>query len=320
MHKPRGEIGLAEAVIIGGVDLMLAEEINQMKKELKAVIMAHNYQLPEVQDIADFVGDSLELAKESMNADMGYIVLAGVDFMAETASILNPEKRVLIPSNIASCEMAQFLDKDMITNYKRRYSSANVVLYINSTAECKAMADVICTSANAVKIVEAVDSNEVLFGPDANLARYVAERTSKTVIPLPTMGHCYVHTNFDPERILKMKEEADGEIMAHPECIKKVQEIADIIAGTGGMITYVAKSKAKRFIIATECDMTYRLKKLYPDREFVPAWENARCLGMNQITLQSIWESLRHKRYVVHVDEEVATKARKAIERMFELV
>ncbi|MGQ9781849.1 MAG: quinolinate synthase NadA [Nitrososphaeria archaeon] len=298
---------------------MLSKKIEKLKDELKATIMAHNYQLPEVQDIADFVGDSLELAKESMKSDSRYIVLAGVDFMAETAAILNPEKVVFIPSNIAGCEMAHFLEADTIVDYRRRYPDAKVVLYVNSTAECKAVSDVICTSANAAKIVEAVDSNKVLFGPDANLAKYVAERTSKTVIPIPARGHCYVHTNFDPEKILEMKRKDDGEVMAHPECVKEVRDIADVIAGTGGMIKHVANSQARRFIVATECDMTHRLKKLYPDREFTPAWDNAICLGMKQTTLQSIWQSLTYKRYVVHVEEKVAEKAKKAIERMFEL-
>ncbi len=287
--------------------------------ELKASIMAHNYQPPEVQDIADFVGDSLELARESMKSDSRYIVLAGVDFMAETAAILNPEKVVLIPSDLAGCEMAQFLDADMVKEYRRRYPDAEVVLYVNSTAECKAEADVICTSANAAKIVEAVESRRVLFGPDANLAEYVSERTSKTVIPLPSRGHCYVHTNFSPERILEMKRESGGEVMAHPECVKRVRDIADFVAGTGGMIRHVADSKARRFIVATECDMTHRLRRLYPDREFTPAWEKAICLGMKQTTAEGILQALTYRRYVVHVDEGVAGRARKAIERMFEL-
>ena len=298
---------------------MLIEEINKLKKDLKAVIMAHNYQLPEVQDIADFIGDSLELARESKKVDADCIVLAGVDFMAETAFILNPDKTILIPSNIASCEMAKYLDPAIIEDYRRLYPSAKVVLYVNSTAECKALADSICTSANAVKVVDGIDSDTVLFGPDANLAKYVAKNTKKKVIPLLTSGHCYVHTNFDPEKILRIKREHEGEIIVHPECEEKVQNIADIITSTGGMIRHVATSQARRFIIVTECDLTYRLKKLYPTKEFIPAWDNAICLGMRQITLEKIWESLRYKRYMMQIDKEIARKARKAIERMFEL-
>ena len=298
---------------------MIVEEIARLKKELKAVIMAHNYQLPEVQDVADFVGDSLELATKSRNTDADYIVLAGVDFMAETASILNPNKTVLIPSHLASCEMARYLEPKTIEEYKRTYPEAKVVLYVNSTAECKALADSICTSANAAKIVNLIDSDTVLFGPDANLAKYVSKNTRKRVIPLPPNGHCYVHTYFDPEEVLKIKREKGGEIMAHPECVEEVQAIADVVASTGGMIKHVATSKSKRFIVVTECDMTYRLKKLYPDREFIPAWDNAICLGMKQITLKKILESLTYKRYKVQVDNEVAQKARRAVERMFEL-
>jgi len=298
---------------------MLTEEINTMKKDLGAIILAHNYQLPEVQDSSDFVGDSLELARKATDVDARYIIIAGVDFMAETASILQPDKTVLIPSKVASCEMAQYLDVDIIMKYKSLYPEAKVVLYVNSTAKCKALADVVCTSANAAKIVDMVDSNVVLFGPDANLAKYVVKRISKKIIPLPASGHCYVHTNFDAEKILKMKKEIGGEIMVHPECEEEVQQIADVILSTGGMIRHVAESNSKRFIVATECDMSYRLKKLYPDREFIPAWNNAICLGMRQITLEKIWESLRYKRYIVQVDKEVARKARKAIERMFEL-
>jgi len=298
---------------------MLAEEIKKLKKKMDAIILAHNYQLPEVQDIADFIGDSLELSKKVVDVDARYIVFAGVDFMAETAAILNPDKIVLIPSNVASCELATYLDPDMMRRYKSRYPDAKIVLYVNSTAECKALADVICTSANAIKIVDATDADEILFGPDSNLARYVGKYTEKKIIPLPGNGHCYVHTNFDAKRILEMKEKYGAEMMAHPECVEEIHEIADIITGTGGMIEYVAKSKAGRFIVATERDMSYRLKKLHPDREFIPAWGNAICLGMKQITLQDVWESLEYQRHVVRLNERIVGNARRAIERMLEL-
>ncbi|MEM3403483.1 MAG: quinolinate synthase NadA [Nitrososphaeria archaeon] len=298
---------------------MIVEEIEQLKKELNALIMAHNYQLPEVQDVADFVGDSLELATKSKSTDADYIVLAGVDFMAETAAILNPGKTVLIPSHLASCEMARYLDPKTIEEYKKAYPESKIVLYINSTAECKALADSICTSANAAKVVKAIESDIVLFGPDANLAKYVSKNTKKKVIPLPPNGHCYVHTYFDPEEVLKIKRKDGGEVMAHPECVEEVQAVADVVASTGGMIKHVATSNSKKFIVVTECDMSYRLKKLYPDREFIPAWDNAICLGMRQITLEKIWESLKYKRYKVQVDNKIAQKARMAVERMFEL-
>jgi quinolinate synthase len=298
---------------------VLDKEINKIKNMLGAIIVAHNYQLPEVQKVADFVGDSLELARKVVDIDAGYIVLAGVDFMAETAAILNPSKTVLIPSKIATCEMAQYLDVETMRKYNKLHPKAKTVLYVNSTAECKALADIVCTSANAIKVVESINAEEILFGPDANLANYVARNTNKKVIPLPTKGHCYVHTNFDSKRILKLKKMYGGIIMAHPECVEEVQKIADVVTSTGGMVKYVAKSEAKKFIVATECDMSYRLKTLYPDREFIPANDKAICLGMKQITAQSILESLKYKRYEVHVKEKVAEKARRAIERMLEL-
>jgi quinolinate synthase len=298
---------------------MLRQKVDELKRKVNAVIVAHNYQLPEVQDVADFVGDSLELARKVVDVDAGTIVFAGVDFMAETAAILNPDKTVLIPSRKATCELATYLTDKIVKRYQKRHMNARTVVYVNSTAEVKATADVVCTSSNAVRIVEAMDSDEVLFGPDANLARYVGKNTEKTVIPLPGKGHCYVHTYFDADRILNLKRKHGGEIMAHPECEEAVQEVADVIASTGGMIRHVAESKAKKFIVVTERDMSYRLQKLYPDREFIPAWDDAICLGMKQIDLQAVYNSLKNKKYVVKVDEKVAVKARKAIERMLEL-
>ncbi len=292
----------------------LKEEITKLKKERNAIIMAHNYQIGEVQRIADFVGDSLELARKATQVGADVIVFAGVDFMAETAAILNPDKMVLIPSKIASCEMARFLTPELIKEYKKKYPDATVVLYVNSTADCKALADITCTSANAVKVVNSLDADTILFGPDSNLAHYVAERTNKKIIPLPPNGHCYVHTNLNVENVPH-----DGVLMVHPECPAELQVKADVIASTGGMVKYVAKSNAKKFIVATERDMVERLKREYPDREFVPAWPYAICLGMKQINLQKIYESLKDLKYEVRVPENIANKARKAIERMLEV-
>ena len=290
------------------------DEIKKLKKEMNAVILAHNYQRGEVQRIADFLGDSLELARKATSIDADYIVFAGVDFMAETAAILNPDKVVLIPSKTASCEMARYLTPETILEAKRKYPDAKVVLYVNSTAACKALADITCTSANAVKVVNSLDADTILFGPDANLAHYVSERTNKKIIPLPPNGHCYVHTNLTPEVVRR-----DGVLMVHPECPPELQKEADVIASTGGMVKFVAKSDARRFVVATERDMVERLRSLFPDKEFVAAWENAICLGMKQITVRKIYESLRDKKYVVKVDEKIAERARMAIERMLEV-
>ncbi len=292
----------------------LKEKIRKLKEEMNAIILAHNYQRKDVQEIADFKGDSLELARKAKNVDADYIVFAGVDFMAETAAIINPDKTVLIPSKAATCEMAKFLTGERVREYKKRYPEAAVVLYVNSTAEAKAEADITCTSANAIKIVESLPNDVILFGPDANLASYVQEHTHKKIIPLPPEGHCYVHTSFDVDSIPR-----DGKILVHPECPPEIREIGDAIASTGGMVKYVKNSNEKRFVIVTERDMVSRLQLDFPDKEFVPAWENAICLGMKHVTLENIYRSLKEKKYVVKVDPDIAERAKRAIERMLEV-
>ncbi|ASJ06408.1 quinolinate synthase NadA [Thermococcus pacificus] len=296
----------------------LIDEIIRLKEERNAIIMAHNYQLPEIQDIADFLGDSLELARKAVNVDAEVIVFAGVDFMAETAKILNPEKTVLLPTRRATCAMANMLKPEHIIEAKKRYPDAPVVLYVNSSAECKALADVTVTSANAAKIVGKLDSDVVIFGPDNNLAHYVAKRTGKTIIPIPEGGHCYVHRRFtleDVERARKLYPNA--KLMVHPECNPEVQEAADLIVSTGGMIRRAPEWN--EWVVFTEREMVYRLSKLYPDIKFHPAREDATCIGMKAITLNHIYESLRDMKYEVEVPKEIAEKARKAIERMLEM-
>lgn len=296
----------------------LVGEILRLKEERNAIIMAHNYQLPEVQDIADFLGDSLELARKAVNVDADVIVFAGVDFMAETAKILNPEKTVLLPTGRATCAMANMLRVEHILRAKERYPGAPVVLYVNTTAETKAYADVTVTSANAVRIVSKLDSDTVIFGPDKNLASYVARETGKKVIPVPEHGHCYVHRKFtleDVERAGKLYPNA--KLMVHPECTPEVQERADIIVSTGGMIRHAPEWN--EWVVFTEREMVYRLSKLYPSIKFHPAREDATCIGMKAITLKHLYESLRDMKYRVEVPGEIASKARKAIERMLEL-
>ncbi len=292
----------------------LVREIKKLKEEMNAVILAHNYQRKEVQEIADYLGDSLQLARKAANIDAHYILFAGVDFMAETAAILNPDKTVLIPSRAATCEMASYLSGERVREYREKYPDAAVVLYVNSTAEAKAEADITCTSANAIKVVNSLPHDTILFGPDSNLASYVQEHTDKKIIPLPPEGHCYVHTSFDVDSIPR-----DGVVMVHPECPKEIRDIGDVVASTGGMVKYVRESNERRFIVVTERDMVARLQLEFPDREFVPGWEHATCLGMKQITLESIYRSLKEKKYVVSVDEEIAKRAKKAIERMLEV-
>ncbi len=296
----------------------LVDEILKLKEEKNAIILAHNYQLPEIQDIADFVGDSLELARKSQRIDADIIVFAGVDFMAETAKILNPQKKVLLPSKRATCVMANMLKIEHILEAKRRYPEASVVLYVNTTAETKAYADVTVTSANAVKIVQKLDADEIIFGPDNNLAYYVAERTNKKIIPIPEGGHCYVHKKFtieDVERAMTVYPKA--KLMVHPECNPEVQEKADLIVSTGGMVRNACLYD--EWVVFTEKEMVYRLKKLYPNKRFYPANEDAFCIGMKSITLKHIYESLRDEKYEIEVPKDIAERARKAIERMLKL-
>ncbi|AJC71950.1 quinolinate synthetase [Thermococcus guaymasensis DSM 11113] len=296
----------------------LIAEIERLKEERNAIIMAHNYQLPEVQDIADFLGDSLELARKAINVDADVIVFAGVDFMAETAKILNPEKTVLLPARRATCAMANMLKVEHILEAKRQYPNAPVVLYVNTTAEAKAYADVTVTSANAARIVEKLDSDVIIFGPDKNLASYVARMTGKKVIPVPSDGHCYVHRKFTVEDVERARRlYPNAKLMVHPECEPEVQERADIIASTGGMIKRAPEWD--EWVVFTEREMVYRLSRLYPNIKFHPAREDAVCLGMKAITLQDVYESLRDIKYRVEVPEEIAEKARKAIEKMLEM-
>ncbi len=291
----------------------MEEKIKELKKKKNAIIVAHNYQLPEVQRVADFIGDSLELAKLCTDIEQDIIVFAGVRFMAEIAKILNPNKKVLIPSLQAECEMAKYLNPEIIRKYKKIYPDSEVVLYVNSSTECKAEATVLVTSSNAVKIVNKLEKDIILFGPDANLARYVQKHTDKKIIPIPDNGHCYVHTSFDPEYI------PDGFKIAHPECPEEIQNISDHIASTGGMIRFVKDSDNKRFVLLTEREMTYRLKSLYPDKEFIPGWDNAICLGMKNITLEKIYRSLMEERYEITLPDSIIERAMKPLRRMLEL-
>ena len=302
------------------------EEILRLKRELNAVILAHNYQPAEVQEIADFVGDSLELSIEAMRTDAKVIVFAGVDFMAEQAKILNPDKIVLIPDVQARCHMANMLTPEMVRKAREKFSKP-IVLYVNTLASCKALADYICTSANVVDVVSRIDSDEVILGPDANLAAYASWRTGKVVHPLPENGHCYVHKLFRPEPILELKrkleeEQGSGKVVfiAHPECDLDVLKIADHVGSTSQMVRYVKNVHGKVVIFATEVDMIHRLRRESPDNVYVPANSWAYCIYMKQHSLEKILRCLREKRYVVELDRAVIKKSQEAIMRTFELL
>jgi quinolinate synthase len=301
--------------------MTLNDKIRKLKKDKKAVILAHNYQRPEIQDIADYVGDSIELSRkaaEENEAEM--IVFSAVDFMAESAAILNPEKKVLLPSLGARCPMAQMLTVNEIKRWKVLYPLAPVVLYVNTLASAKAYCDICCTSANAVEVVNSVNADTVLFGPDRNLAEHVQRKTGKTVIAIPETGFCPTHVLFQPEDVQLLKTQyPDAVSMVHPECTVEMQNVADFIGSTSQMCKYAKQSNAKTFIVATEKGLLHRLRKENQGKKFVLAYEDAVCPNMKLNTLERLYTSLKEAKYIVTVPEAVAKKARNALERMFEL-
>jgi quinolinate synthase len=283
--------------------------------------LAHNYQRPEIQDIADYVGDSIELSRKAMEEkEAEIIVFSAVDFMAESAAILNPEKKVLLPTLGARCPMAQMLTVDGIKRWKVHYPLVPVVLYVNTLASAKAYCDICCTSANAVEVIESLDAETVLFGPDRNLAEYVQRKTGKTIIPIPEWGFCPTHLLFQPEdvQILKMQY-PDAVVLVHPECSYEMQKVADFIGSTSRMCYHAKKSNAKTFIVATEEGLLHRLRKQNPEKQFILAYEDAICPNMKLTTLEKLYMALKEEKYAVTVPEPIAGKARKALEKMFEL-
>lgn len=295
---------------------MIQDEIQRLKDEQGAVILAHNYQIPEVQEIADFVGDSLELAIKAKEATADVLVFCGVEFMAETAKILNPSRKVLLPVKEAGCPLADCLTPEMVRKAKARYPEAAVVLYVNSTIESKAEADITCTSANAVEVVRSLTETQVLFGPDANLAHYVAAQVpEKEIIPLPADGHCPVHREYTLADVEAGHARGDA-VVCHPECDPAVQEASDLVASTGGMVRQAHLHK--NWTVLTEEGMAYRLGRLFPDQIF-RAVEGVVCEDMKRTTLEDVRRALQTGEYEVTVDEAIAGRARKAIERMIAL-
>jgi quinolinate synthase len=303
------------------MQVTLAEKIYKLKEEKKAIILAHNYQRPEIQDIADYVGDSIELSRKAMEEkEAKIIVFAAVDFMAESAAILNPKKKVLLPSLGARCPMAQMLTVDEIKRMKALYPGVPLVLYVNTLASAKAQCDICCTSANAVRVIQSLNADTVLFGPDRNLAEYVQRKTGKTVIPIPEWGFCPTHLLFQPEdvRILKM-EHPEATVMVHPECTSEMQKTADFVGSTSQMCKFAEECKAKTFIVGTEEGILHRLRKDNPEKQFILAYEGAICPNMKLNTLDRLYVSLREEKYVITVPEPVARQARKALERMLDI-
>ncbi|WP_332449678.1 quinolinate synthase NadA [Methanoculleus sp.] len=292
----------------------MEEEIRALKARKNAVVMAHNYQPLEIQRLADVVGDSLEIAVKAKEARADLIVICGVRFMAETAKILNPERKVILPVKDAGCPLADFLTPDLIREAKERYPDAAVVVYVNSTAEVKALADITCTSANAVRVVASLPNDTILFGPDANLAAYVQRHLpEKTIIPVPPGGHCYVHAGFTLADIEAARKRG-ATIVCHPECPPEIQEQADRIASTGGMVREAAAGEGP-WSVFTEREMVSRLRVLYPGRVFYEKPE-AVCADMKMTSLADLRRALEREEYEIVLSPGVMERARQAIERM----
>ncbi len=317
----------------------LQEEILRLKDKRRAVILAHNYQRDEVQDIADFVGDSLELSRTASELKCDVIVFCGVNFMAESASILSPEKTVLWPVKDAICPMAGMITVDRprrlwktfpgydrkaeysfpeaftLRDMKAKYPGVPVVTYVNTTADVKAESDVCCTSANGVKVVESLDADRAICVPDRNLARWIARNTEKEIIYWD--GFCHVHDKVTAEDVVTArKEHPDAVFIAHPECRLEILETADHVTSTSGMLRYAKASDAREFIIGTEIGLLYRLRKENPDKLFYPIRKDMICPNMKRITLQSVARSLKEMTYEVKVAEDIRIPAKRALDRM----
>jgi quinolinate synthase len=296
----------------------LHQRIRVLKAERRAVILAHNYQAGQVQDAADFVGDSLELSRKAASVEADVIVFCGVHFMAETAAILSPQKTVLIPDPKAGCPMADMITAEDMVRWRAQYPGCAAVCYVNTSAAVKAECDVCCTSANSVRVVDSVPGREVLFAPDKNLAAWTASQTSKVIIPWD--GYCIVHNNIRAQDVREArKAHPEAVVWAHPECRPEVIALADKTLSTGGMVREARTTEAAEVIVATEASMTYRLIKENPGKRFFPAHELAFCANMRKITLAKLAAALETMTHRVVVPEDIAARARVAIERMIKL-
>jgi len=295
-----------------------AERILELKKERNAVILAHNYQRAEVQDIADFVGDSLELSQKAAQTKAGAIVFCGVHFMAETASIVNPDKVVLVPDAGAGCPMANMITAEQLRKLKAEHPGATVITYINSTADVKAESDYCCTSANGVRVVSSIDAKDIIFVPDQYLGGFIEKKTGRKMILWP--GYCPTHVKILPEDILTRKKEyPNAKVVAHPECRPDVVALADEALSTSGMIRYAARPEVKELIVATEVALLHRLAKENPGKKFIPASTKAVCPNMKKTTLEKIVEALEAMQPEVKVPEEIRVKAIACVDRMLKI-
>lgn len=296
----------------------ISTEIRSLAEETNAVILAHNYQVAGVQDIADIVGDSLELARAAAERREETIVFCGVDFMAETAAILSPEKTVLLPAPDAHCPMAGMITGGEVKTLRERFPDAAVVAYVNTTAEVKAESDICCTSANALKVVESLEADHVIMLPDRNLARYVARFTEKEI--LPWQGFCYVHDMMTTADVSRARlDHQDAELLVHPECRPDVIDLADYVHSTSGMIRHICASNRRDFIIGTEPGIIHQIEKRCPGKRVYPLSEKAVCINMKKTSLEKVLYSLESLTPRVIVPDDIAARARVAIERMLQI-
>lgn len=296
------------------------EEILALKKQRNAIILAHNYQREEIQEIADFVGDSLELSRQATKVECDVIVFCGVNFMAETAAILNPDKTVLLPEIDAGCPMADNVDVEELKRWIKKYPDKPVISYVNTTAEVKALSYACCTSANAPQIVKAVPFQSIIFVPDKNLADWVKKQVPEKEI-IPWEGFCPTHQMIKKEDILRAKEaHPNAIVVVHPECRPEVIQLADHVASTSGMVRFAKASPHKEFIIGTEVGLLYRLKKENPDKIFYPVKKTMVCPNMKITTLDSVLTALKENKYIIKVPEDIRVKAFEAVQRMLTLV
>ncbi|MCQ2973667.1 MAG: quinolinate synthase NadA [Bacteroidales bacterium] len=322
--KPMLKNGHIEMPIDPSLDLR--SEIAKMKKEKNAIILAHYYTNDEVQEIADYTGDSLGLSQKAAANDADIIVFAGVHFMAETAKILSPNKKVLIPDSETGCSLADSVNEKVFAEFLKQYPGYTVISYVNTTAEIKAMSDIVCTSSNAVKIVNSLPKDEkIIFGPDKNLGAYVKKVTGHENMVIWN-GGCHVHGNFSVEHIKKLKQQnPEAEVLAHPECPAEILDLASYIGATSALLKHSIESKTQKFIIATEPGILYEMKKQCPNKEFYPVLSKSndntinQCFDMKKNTLENIYLTLKYELPEVFVEPTLANKALSSINRMLEM-
>ncbi len=296
----------------------LASEIRELARRKRALILAHNYQRGEVQAVADYTGDSLELSRIAADTDAAMIVFCGVHFMAESAAVLSPGKTVILPDVTAGCPMADMAAPEDLVRMRRKHPGAAVVTYINSSASVKALSDVCCTSANAATIVQRVAADKVIFVPDRNLGSYVQRFTRKEIVLWD--GCCPIHDRFTAEELIEVKSKhPDALSMVHPECRPEVVDLADKVFSTGGMVKFVQGTAHRKIIVGTEKEMICKLRSVCPDKQYIPASESFYCPDMKKITLEKVYESLLNEAPVVRVPGDVARGAAACLERMMEL-